>query len=68
MFEPKDKNEMQDGEVLAKKAAAVKWCKHASDHAKSYGGKPWQYVLVPHDVIAENMTILGLVDRFGIKD
>jgi len=27
-------------------------------------GKPWVYVLIPHDAIAENMTIKGLADRF----
>lgn len=47
-------------EVLAKKAVAEKWCEHASDHAKTYGGKPWQYALIPHDLIADNMTLGGL--------
>jgi type III restriction enzyme len=29
-----------------------------------HGGKPWHYSLIPHDVIAENMTLQGLVDRY----
>ena len=32
----------------------------ATDHAASYEGKPWTYVLIPHDAIAENMTLEGL--------
>jgi type III restriction enzyme len=28
-----------------------------------HGGKPWKYVLIPHDVIKENMTLKGLSDR-----
>lgn len=64
MFEPKAANEMDDKEVLAKKVAAVKWCSQASNHASSYGGKQWQYVLVPHDAIQDNMTLNGLAQRY----
>ena len=56
---------MDDADVLAKKDAAVKWCQQASDHAATYGGKPWKYALIPHDAIAENMTLAGLVGQFG---
>ena len=65
MLEPKARNEMTDAEVLAKKDAAVKWCERASDHASANGGKPWKYALIPHDAIAENMTLGGLVTQFG---
>jgi type III restriction enzyme len=61
MLEPKARNELTDPDVLAKKAVAEQWCEHASEYAKSYGGKPWQYALIPHDIIAENMTVTGLV-------
>jgi type III restriction enzyme len=33
----------------------------ASQHAAGSGGKPWKYLLIPHDVISENMTLAGLV-------
>jgi type III restriction enzyme len=65
MLEPKARNEMTDPGVLAKRDAAVKWCSNASDHAASYGGKPWKYVLIPHDAITENMTIQMLSSTFG---
>ena len=32
------------------------------------GGKPWQYVLIPHDAIAENATLDGLARRFAVND
>jgi type III restriction enzyme len=52
---------MDDPEVLAKKEAAVLWCERASSHAATYTeGKPWAYLLIPHDVVAENMTVTGL--------
>ena len=57
MLEPKAKNNMSDPDVLAKKEAAEKWCKNASDHTAKHGGKPWHYLLIPHDTIAENMSI-----------
>jgi len=64
MLEPKARNEMTDEIVLAKKEAALKWCTNASNHAVSSGGKPWQYLLIPHDEIAENMTLEGLAKRY----
>ena len=66
MLEPKAKNEMTSPEVLAKKDAAVLWCNRATTHALSNGGKPWKYVLIPHDVIAENMTLSGLATQFAV--
>jgi type III restriction enzyme len=64
MIECKARNEMDSPEVLAKRDAAVLYCKRASDHAATCQGKPWAYLLVPHDEIAENMTLGGLASRF----
>jgi type III restriction enzyme len=66
MLEPKAANQIDDPDVLAKRDAAVEWCRHASDHAAGYGGKSWRYALIPHDAIAENMTLAGLVRQFGV--
>ncbi|MBI5437632.1 MAG: hypothetical protein HY936_01530 [Nitrosomonadales bacterium] len=65
MLEPKASNQMDDEFVLAKKEAAIKWCKNASDYAGTNGGKPWRYVLIPHNAIAQNMTLDGLAGQFG---
>ena len=27
-------------------------------------GKPWQYLLIPHDLITANMTLVGLASQF----
>jgi type III restriction enzyme len=67
MLEPKARNEMEAAEVLAKKDVAVRWCQHASDHARTYGGKPWRYALIPHDAIAENMTVAGLIREYAVS-
>lgn len=68
MLEPKARNMLDDKEVLAKRDAAVEWCKNATDQAKTYGGKPWRYVLIPHDVVSENMTLIGLADQYAVGD
>ncbi len=61
MLEPKSVAELDAPDVKAKMNVATKWCSHASSHAKSHGGKPWTYAVIPHNVIAENMTLEGLV-------
>jgi type III restriction enzyme len=66
MLEPKMRKELDDPLVLAKKQVALSWCANASGHALSYGGKPWQYLLIPHDAIAENMTLSGLASQFEV--
>jgi type III restriction enzyme len=62
--EPKSADRMQDPVVLAKARAAATWCKHATEHEKANHGKPWRYLLIPHDAIADNMTLDGLAKQF----
>ncbi len=65
MLYPKAANQMDDPIVLAKMDAAVKWCTNATNHALTYGGKPWRYLLIPHDEIAANISLNALAQRFG---
>ena len=65
MLEPKARNQMDSPDVLAKKTAALQWCKNASDFAKTHGGKSWTYLLIPHDAVAVNMTLAGLKKSFA---
>ncbi|MGH0037122.1 MAG: DEAD/DEAH box helicase [Myxococcota bacterium] len=66
LCEPKRADQMQDAVVLAKARAAATWCKHASGHEKENDGKPWRYLLIPHDAIADNMTIDGLANTYTV--
>ncbi|MBK9942372.1 MAG: DEAD/DEAH box helicase family protein [Kouleothrix sp.] len=66
MLEPKASNQLDDPIVLAKRTVAVEWCSRATAYASSYGGKPWHYVLIPHDAIADNRTLTGLVKQYGV--
>ncbi|KIF11354.1 DEAD/DEAH box helicase family protein [Xanthomonas citri] len=67
LAETKKRDDLKSDEVVAKAAAAVRWCKYASDHARNVGGKPWKYVLVPHDEIAESKRLSDFL-RFEQKD
>ena len=57
MAETKKKDDIPTAEVQAKAEAAVRWCEHASEYAASIGGKPWKYLLVPHDEVVENKSL-----------
>jgi len=65
MLEPKMATQMTDKDVLAKRDVAVQWCGWATEHAHTYGGKPWRYALIPHDAIAENITVEFLLKQYG---
>ena len=65
MLEPKASRDVETTEVQAKQDAAEAWCRHATTHARENGGKPWKYALIPHDAIAENMTLGVLVNQYS---
>ena len=65
LCEPKRADQVRDETVLAKACAAATWCEHATVHALEHGGKPWRYLLIPHDAIADNMTIAGLIQSYA---
>ncbi|HEX40883.1 MAG TPA: type III restriction endonuclease subunit R, partial [Phycisphaerales bacterium] len=67
LCEPKRATEMADEVVLAKADAAATWCKYATDHAEKSGGKPWRYLLIPHDQVQDQMTLGGLAARCEVR-
>lgn len=66
MVETKARNDIDTQEVQAKAAAAMRWCKHASDYAAMVGNKPWKCLLVPHDGIVESKRLNDFL-RFEVK-
>lgn len=66
MVETKARADINSQEVQAKATAAMRWCKHASDHAASVGTKPWKYLLVPHDDINESKRLADYL-RYEVK-
>ncbi|WP_412057395.1 DEAD/DEAH box helicase [Bartonella sp. DGB2] len=66
LCEIKMASQMQDDTVLAKQKAAILWCERATQHAKDNNGKPWYYILIPHDMITANKSFMGLVNSYKI--
>jgi type III restriction enzyme len=66
MLEPKMATQLIDTDVLAKRDVAVRWCATATKHAQTCGGKPWRYALIPHDAIAENVTVSFMLRQYGL--
>ena len=64
MVETKARNELKDPEVLAKVEAATQWCRHATQYAAGNGGKPWQFLLIPHDELSEARSLRDF-ERFA---
>ncbi len=63
MVETKARTDLSSPEVTAKTETAVEWCKHASAYAQENGGKPWLYLLVPHDEVEESRRLADF-ERF----
>ncbi len=57
MVETKACSDIDTPEVQAKATAALRWCQHACQHAAGTDGKPWKYLLVPHDEINESRRL-----------
>ena len=62
MVETKARKELGTPEVVEKSRAAREWCGHATEHARQHGAKQWRYALIPHDIVAENMSLAKLVE------
>ncbi len=57
------RNLMDDAGGAGKRDAAVSVVSSSEEYAAANGGKPWRYVLIPHDAIAENWRLQGLVEE-----
>lgn len=44
--------------------AALQYCRYASDYTAQNGGKPWRYVLIPHNAVLANMTADFLFQKY----
>jgi len=61
LIEIKAENQINDAEVREKSDAAKVFCEAATNYNKANGGKEWKYVLIPHNAVAPNMSLSGLI-------
>ena len=61
MVEVKKAQDVDSDDVQEKARAANAYCETASEYTKEHGGKPWQYVVIPHDRINLNSSVKDLL-------
>ena len=54
-------------DVAKKTEAALNYCANATTFTTSNGGKPWKYLLIPHDAVMHNMSFDGLAIKYEIN-
>ena len=57
LAEIKADNQLEQVDVREKARAALQYCKYASEHTRKNGGKPWKYLLIPHNEVLPNMSL-----------
>ncbi|MGE0930528.1 DEAD/DEAH box helicase [Peijinzhouia sedimentorum] len=57
MVETKKKDDVEANQVQSKAQAAINYCNNATEYNQKIGGKPWRYVLIPHDAVKMNMSL-----------
>ena len=67
LIETKKAQDINSSDVQDKARAALIYCKNASDYAAKVDGKPWKYIIVPHDEVMQNMSFDNLVKKFEYK-
>ncbi|HBJ2611854.1 TPA: DEAD/DEAH box helicase family protein [Clostridium botulinum] len=67
IVETKKKKDIETREVQGKAKAALEYCKYASDFTRKNGGKQWKYILIPHDIVKQNMSFEFLSQNYEVK-
>ena len=64
LIETKKAGDVRTDDVIAKAKAASEWCANATTYSALHGGKPWRYLLIPHDAVQVNKTLAALTMTF----
>lgn len=65
--EVKARDELSSPDVKEKAKACLQWCEGANQHARQHKGKPWSYLLIPHDDVDEQRSFSGLVESYSYR-
>jgi type III restriction enzyme len=64
LVETKAADQLNAAEVVDKKRAALQYCKYATAFTTANEGKPWKYLLIPHNEVSQTTSFEYLVGRF----
>jgi type III restriction enzyme len=67
IVETKACDNMTNADVQAKAEIAKRWCAEATKYETTNGGKPWAYLLIPHNDLDPTRTWEKLVADWGVK-
>ena len=63
MIEVKRSDQTEEETVLAKKAAAIRFCKYASEYTADNQGKDWKYLILPHNEVSRTVSMNYLATK-----
>ena len=64
MLEVKRSDQTEEETVLAKKVAAERFCKYASEYTAANQGKKWVYLILPHNEVSRTVSMNYLATKF----
>ncbi|RJP96350.1 MAG: type III restriction endonuclease subunit R [Desulfobacteraceae bacterium] len=64
LIETKKEGDIDTNEVKEKSQAALVYCRNATEFTTQNSGKPWNYILIPHDAVKMNMGFDTLAKHF----
>ena len=67
LVETKKEGDMDTADVQEKSQAALVYCNHATEFTAQNGGKPWKYIMIPHDVVKLNMGFDTLAKHYEYR-
>jgi type III restriction enzyme len=67
MIETKKEADIETADVQEKTTAALLYCRNASAFTSQNSGKPWKYVLIPHNAVMVNMSFGMLTRQFEVS-
>lgn len=63
MIEVKRADQTEEETVLAKKVAAERYCKYASEYTAANEGKKWKYLILPHNEVSRTVSMSFLATK-----
>ncbi len=66
MVETKKKDDVESEQVQLKAKSALNYCQNATEYNEQINGKPWEYILIPHDAVKVNMSLAHLFSQYEI--
>lgn len=66
MIETKKKDDVESEQVQSKAKSALNYCVNATIYNKQFNAKQWRYILIPHDAVQLNMSLMYLFSKYEI--